>query len=65
MSPAGSAPPARCRRPCAGVYDTDRRAVLRREVAAGLAFNAAGPFVADVGRMIGYDLPVYNVLRQK
>lgn len=34
-------------------------------VAADLAFNAAGPFVADVGRMIGYDLPVYNVLQQK
>lgn len=34
-------------------------------VAADLAFNAAGPFVADVGRMIGCDLPVYNVRQQK
>ena len=34
-------------------------------VAADLAFNAAGPFLADVGRMIGYDLPVYNVRQQK
>ena len=34
-------------------------------VAADLVFNAAGPFVAGVGRMIGYDLPVRNVRQQK
>ena len=36
-----------------------------RRVAADLVFNAAGPFVARVGRMIGYDLPVHNVRQQK
>ena len=36
-----------------------------RVVSADLMFNAAGPFVDDVGRMIGYDLPVHNVRQQK
>ena len=36
-----------------------------RRLAADLVFNAAGPFVADIGRMIGYDLPVRNVRQQK
>ena len=36
-----------------------------RRLTADLAFNAAGPFVADIGRMIGYDLPVRNVRQQK
>ena len=36
-----------------------------RRVAADLVFNAAGPFVRNVGRMIGYDLPVHNVRQQK
>lgn len=36
-----------------------------RRVAADLVFNAAGPFVGDIGRMIGYDLPVRNVRQQK
>ena len=36
-----------------------------RRLTADLVFNAAGPFVADVGRMIGYDLPVCNVRQQK
>ena len=36
-----------------------------RRVAADLVFNAAGPFLADIGRMIGYDLPVRNVRQQK
>ena len=36
-----------------------------RRLAADVVFNAAGPFVADVGRMIGYDLPVRNVRQQK
>ena len=34
-------------------------------IAADLVFNAAGPFVARIGRMIGYDLPVRNVRQQK
>ena len=32
---------------------------------ADLVFNAAGPFVADIGRIIGYDLPVRNLRQQK
>ena len=36
-----------------------------RRLAADVVFNAAGPFVADIGRMIGYDLPVRNVRQQK
>ena len=36
-----------------------------RRPAADLVFNAAGPFVADIGRMTGYDLPVSNVRQQK
>ena len=36
-----------------------------RRVAADLVFNAAGPFVGDVGRMVGYDLPVRNIRQQK
>ena len=36
-----------------------------RRLGADLVFNAAGPFVADIGRMIGYDLPVRNVRQQK
>ena len=34
-------------------------------IAADLVFNAAGPFVARIGQMIGYDLPVRNVRQQK
>ena len=30
-----------------------------------LVFNAAGPFAGYVGRMLGYELPVKNVLQQK
>ena len=30
-----------------------------------LVFNAAGPFVGQVGAMLGYDLPVVNVRQQK
>lgn len=36
-----------------------------RRVSADFVFNAAGPFVGCVGRMIGYDLPVRNVHQQK
>ena len=36
-----------------------------RRLAVDVVFNAAGPFVADIGRMIGYDLPVCNVRQQK
>ena len=36
-----------------------------RRLAADLVFNAAGPFVAEIGRMFGYDLPVHNVRQQK
>ena len=36
-----------------------------RRLAVDVVFNAAGPFVADIGRMIGYDLPVRNVRQQK
>ena len=36
-----------------------------RRLAADVVFNAAGPFAADIGRMIGYDLPVRNVRQQK
>ena len=36
-----------------------------RRLAADLVFNAAGPFVADIGAMIGYGLPVHNVRQQK
>ena len=36
-----------------------------RRLAADLVFNAAGPFVAEIGRMIGYELPVRNVRQQK
>lgn len=36
-----------------------------RRLAADLVFNAAGPFVADIGLMTGYDLPVRNVRQQK
>ena len=34
-------------------------------LAADLVFNAAGPFVAATGRMLGYELPVRNVRQQK
>ena len=34
-------------------------------IGADLVFNAAGPFVARIGRMIGYDLAVRNVRQQK
>ena len=34
-------------------------------VVADLVFNATGPFVGEIGGMIGYDLPVYNVRQQK
>ena len=36
-----------------------------RRLRADLVFNAAGPFVAEIGRMLGYSLPVYNVRQQK
>ena len=36
-----------------------------RRLMADLVFNAAGPFVADIGRMTGYHLPVRNVRQQK
>ena len=36
-----------------------------RRLAADLVFNATGPFVADIGQVTGYDLPVRNVRQQK
>lgn len=37
----------------------------RHELAADMVVNAAGPFAREVGRMLGYDLPVVNVRQQK
>ena len=36
-----------------------------RTIAADIVVNAAGPFVRDVGAMLGVDLPVRNVFQQK
>ena len=32
---------------------------------ADMVFNAAGPFVQQVGGMLGYDLPAFNIRQQK
>ena len=32
---------------------------------ADMVFNAAGPFVRQVGHMLGYDLPAFNIRQQK
>jgi glycine/D-amino acid oxidase-like deaminating enzyme len=43
-----------------------RRAVTTADIAAAQIFvNAAGPFAREVGRLVGADLPVETVLRQK
>lgn len=37
----------------------------RKKIVAAQIVNAAGPFVADIAKMLGIDLPVENVLQQK
>ncbi|MDI3563402.1 hypothetical protein [Bradyrhizobium sp. Arg816] len=34
-------------------------------IRAGIVVNSAGPYVADVARMLGETLPVQNVFHQK
>ncbi len=47
-------------------FDLDvRTADGRQNVRADVVVNAAGPFINDIARMLGHELPVRNIFQQK